>query len=174
MKISKRFMRMAMVAILLAAGLAGQNSYGSNYTETVDTLSSDESDGRSGNDIRFDGWTEQDWMDNDYIRELRRFLDDYNAGKFECEQLDGYKDKIGGKFILFSIDEALLGGATLQVVFIDNPDVMVTARVYSYVDGNVVTGYSVRTVWAEDCSYLELTTSDIQQAMKEMPLLKEW
>lgn len=33
------------------------------------------------NDIRFGGWERSDWLDNAYIRSLRRYLDDYNSGE---------------------------------------------------------------------------------------------
>lgn len=37
------------------------------------------------NEIRFDGWERSDWLDNEYIRTLRKYLDDYNSGKvFVC------------------------------------------------------------------------------------------
>ena len=42
--------------------------------QTTDTIST----GKSLNDIRFDGWERSDWLDNEYIRTLRIYLDDYN------------------------------------------------------------------------------------------------
>lgn len=40
------------------------------------------------NDIRFAGWTSKEWADNEYIREVRRFIDAYNRGEFEDPYLD--------------------------------------------------------------------------------------
>ena len=42
--------------------------------QTTDTIST----GKSLNDIRFDGWEDSDWLDNEYIRTLRKYLDDYS------------------------------------------------------------------------------------------------
>lgn len=33
------------------------------------------------NEIRFRGWDDKDWFDNDYIRELRSYLDAYCRGE---------------------------------------------------------------------------------------------
>lgn len=38
---------------------------------------------KSLNDIRFEGWKEQDWLDNEYIRALRKYIDAYNKGEIE-------------------------------------------------------------------------------------------
>ena len=46
------------------------------------------------NDIRFDGWERSDWLDNEYIRTLRKYLDDYNSGKVSNTNLDPYKEQI--------------------------------------------------------------------------------
>lgn len=50
--------------------------------------------GKSLNDIRFDGWEERDWLDNEYIRTLRKYLNDYNSGKVCNAHLDPYKELI--------------------------------------------------------------------------------
>ena len=39
------------------------------------------------NDIRFAGWGKKEWADNDYIRAVRRYIDDYNNGKIKDEYL---------------------------------------------------------------------------------------
>lgn len=44
--------------------------------QTTDTISS----GKTLNDIRFKDWDRSDWLDNEYIRTLRKYLDDYNKG----------------------------------------------------------------------------------------------
>lgn len=41
--------------------------------QTTDTISS----GKTLNDIRFKDWDRSDWLDNEYIRTLRKYLDDY-------------------------------------------------------------------------------------------------
>ena len=42
--------------------------------QTTDTISS----GKTLNDIRFKDWDRSDWLDNEYIRTLRKYLDDYS------------------------------------------------------------------------------------------------
>ncbi len=40
------------------------------------------------NDIRFKDWDRSDWLDNEYIRTLRKYLDDYNKGIVSNTNLD--------------------------------------------------------------------------------------
>lgn len=65
--------------------------------QTTDTIST----GKSLNDIRFDGWEDSNWLDNEYIRTLRKYLDDYNDGIVSNPALDPYKEHIKGQFIIF-------------------------------------------------------------------------
>lgn len=53
--------------------------------DTIDTR-------KTLNDIRFDGWERSDWLDNEYIRTLRKYLDDYNSGRVSNANLDPYKE----------------------------------------------------------------------------------
>lgn len=55
--------------------------------QTTDTISS----GKTLNDIRFKDWDRSDWLDNEYIRTLRKYLDDYNKGVVSNTNLDPYK-----------------------------------------------------------------------------------
>ena len=126
------------------------------------------------NDIRFAGWTEDDWFDNEYIREFRQSLDNYLAGIDTCPALDDVKDKLTGKFIIAEISPHLLGGVYLTVLFIDHPDLMVETWVYSEVVDGVVTGYSTQSASPIDCSEYEFTTEQVYQMMEEHPQLKPW
>lgn len=56
--------------------------------------------GEALNDIRFAGWGQNEWADNEYIRTLRRYLDAYNSGKIEDARLDEYKDYIKASLLL--------------------------------------------------------------------------
>lgn len=60
--------------------------------------------GKSLNDIRFDGWERNDWLDNEYIRTLRKYLDDYNKGIVSNPNLDPYKEQIKGQFVINDIN----------------------------------------------------------------------
>ena len=68
--------------------------------ESTDTIGTQ----KTLNDIRFDGWESSDWLDNEYIRTLRKYLDDYNAGKVSNSDLDSYKEQIRGKFVVYDIE----------------------------------------------------------------------
>ena len=73
--------------------------------ESTDTIGTQ----RTLNDIRFNGWERNDWLDNEYIRTLRKYLDDYYAGKVGNSDLDPYKEQIKGKFVIYSIEPCLSG-----------------------------------------------------------------
>lgn len=62
------------------------------------------------NDIRFAGWTKKEWADNEYIREVRRYIDAYNRGEIKDSDLDKCKDYIQGKFLIGSIEPGIYGG----------------------------------------------------------------
>lgn len=120
----------------------------------------------SKNDIRFDGWTDKEWLDNDYIRSFRQLLDNYLAGNEEQEELDPYRDKITGKFIVYTIEPYFLGGVWLDVVFVDYPDLMISSWVYSYIEDGVVSLYVPTIIEATDCAGLGLTTEMINEAVE--------
>lgn len=143
---------------------------------SVDSLLED-SDGIYGgfNEIRFKDFTDEDWVDNDYIRCLRQYITDYNEGKKEDEHLDPYKDKISGQFAVLSISPFMEGGAFIYIVFLDNPDDIFTAWVYSSVDEQTETvlDYSVRKIKIDE-ENSGLTKEDIQEIIKEHPENKLW
>lgn len=131
--------------------------------------------GKSLNDIRFAGWTEDNYYDNDYYRMIRAYIDDYNAGKIEAPSLDPYKDYLKGKFVIDSFERAILGGAFIAISFVDKPDKVFVSWVYSTVDSETetVTGYEVRYVEFY-CDDETMTTEEIQQYLKEVPKAKVW
>lgn len=127
------------------------------------------------NDIRFSGWTEEDWLDNDYIKALRAYLDEFQAGRIEDEELAPYKDKINCQFVVGQIGQFLGGGAFIDIIFLDLPDRVFSSWVYSYVDEetNVITGYEVRSVTINE-ELIENTREEILNVVKEDPNLKLW
>ena len=143
---------------------------------SVDSLLED-SDGIYGgfNEIRFKDFTDEDWVDNDYIRCLRQYITDYNEGKIEDEHLDPYKDKISGQFAVLSISPFMEGGAFIYIVFLDNPDYIFAAWVYSNVDEKTknVLDYSVRKIKIDE-ENSELTKEDILEVIEEHPENKLW
>lgn len=127
------------------------------------------------NDIRFDGWERKDWLDNEYIRTLRKYLDDYNSGKVSNANLDPYKEQIKGKFVVYDINPYLLGGVLIRITFLDMPDRVFSSWIYSNVDEQkeIVESYEFRSISIEE-ETTGMTKEDILQAVKEMDGLKLW
>lgn len=127
------------------------------------------------NDIRFDGWGRSDWLDNEYIRTLRKYLDDYNSGKVSNVNLDPYKEQIKGQFVVYDINSYLLGGALIRITFLDMPDRVFSSWIYSNVNEKkeTVESYEFRSISIEE-EKTDMTKEDILQAIKEMDGLKLW
>lgn len=127
------------------------------------------------NEIRFDGWERSDWLDNEYIRTLRKYLDDYNNGIVSNPALDPYKEQIKGQFVVYDINPYLLGGALIRITFLDMPDRVFSSWIYSNVDEKkeIVESYEFRSISIEE-ETTDMTKEDILQAVKEMEGLKLW
>lgn len=127
------------------------------------------------NDIRFADFKNEDWLDNDYIRCLRKYLDDFNSGKIENEDLEPYKEKIQGKFVIADVEPSIWGGLRILFVFIDYPEYLFSAYVYSTVDveKKKVVSYSVQYVSVTDNEY-EMTKEEILDSLKVHLEFKLW
>ncbi len=127
------------------------------------------------NDIRFSRWTKAEWADNEYIREVRRYIDAYNRGEIENSDLDGYRDYLQGQFVIGQISPYLMGGAFMYIVFLDHPDKTFSAAVYSDVDEDTrtVSNYDCRTLRYVDMD-LGFSKEDILQFLKECPEQRLW
>ena len=128
------------------------------------------------NDIRFENFnTSKDWLDNEYIRTFRRYLDDYIAGKVEAAELEPYKEGLKSKFVIYNTAPYIGGGLFIQVIFLDMPDKIFAGSVYSFVDMDAkkVTGYECRGIHlaTEESG---VTKEEILQGVKETPDLKLW
>ncbi len=139
-------------------------------------MSHNPQDDKSLNEIRFAGWTDNDYINNDYIRELRAYLDAYNAGTVEDQYLDKYKDVVKGKFVIANVEEALLGGLWIHILFIDKPTLMFSKWVYSNVDETTekVTDYEVRGWVTDKPTECDFTKEEVLGLMKEHPDLIAW
>lgn len=139
--------------------------------QTTDTICT----GKSLNDIRFNGWERGDWLDNEYIRTLRKYLDDYNKGIISNPNLDPYKEHIKGQFVVYDINPYLLGGALIRITFLDMPDRVFSSWIYSEVnkDKEIVESYEFRSINIEE-ETTDMTKEDILQAIKEMNGIKLW
>lgn len=133
------------------------------------------STGKSLNDIRFDDWERSDWLDNEYIRTLRKYLDDYNKGIVSNTNLDPYKEQIKGQFVIYDINPYLLGGAFIRITFLDMPNRVFSSWIYSEVneDKEIVESYEFRSISIEE-ETTDMTKEDILQAIKEMNGIKLW
>ena len=127
------------------------------------------------NEIRFDGWERSEWLDNEYIRTLRKYLDDYNNGIVSNPVLDPYREQIEGQFVVYDINPYLLGGALIRITFLDMPDRVFSSWIYSNVDEKkeIVESYEFRSISIEE-ETTDMTKEDILQAIKEMEGLKLW
>lgn len=127
------------------------------------------------NDIRFKDWDRSDWLDNEYIRTLRKYLDDYNKGVVSNTNLDPYKEQIKGQFVIYDITPYLLGGAFIRITFLDMPNRVFSSWIYSEVneDKEIVESYEFRSISIEE-ETTDMTKEDILQAIKEMDGIKLW
>ena len=166
---------MACIATLLACSPAKQS--GAPESAIGDSLQvADTTDiHKALNDIRFEGWEKKDWLDNEYIRTLRRYLDDYAMGKVSNPDLEPYKEQVKSQFVIYDINAYLLGGAFIRITFLDMPDNVFGSWIYSDVDEKkgIVERYVFRSIHIED-ERTELTKEDILQAVNEVPELKLW
>ena len=127
------------------------------------------------NDIRFGGWTQKEWADNEYIREVRRYIDAYNKGEITDTYLDEYKEYIQGKFAIADIQPYIAGGALIYIIFYDNLEKTFSSIVYSSVneETRVISNYECKGLKLEDYN-LGFSQEDIQQFLKECPEHKLW
>ena len=154
------------------------NTDSTSVSDTMATDTAEYSEGSGGrglNDIRFDGWTDIDWVDNEYIRCLRRYIDDYNNGRIQNEALDEYRDKMKGKFVIGWSEPFIMGGLFLHIIFLDSPSDIFLAWVYSSVDEETETvlDYEVRRI-THDETKNTLSREEILKLMEEHPEYKLW
>ena len=125
--------------------------------------------GKSLNDIRFGD--DFNWLDNDYICALRSFLDEY------ADTVKNVVDKklTRSQFVVWCTEAYLLGGMLIYFVFLDSPNDIYSAWVYSDVDEETETiiDYSVRGLKKED-EESGLTREDVLQGVSEDDRLKLW
>ena len=143
--------------------------------EPIDSALTDSTASPSLNDIRFADFEDEDWIDNDYIRTLRSDITAFLEGKTENEQMEPYKDDIKGQFVIANVEPFMFGGLLIQVIFIDKPENLFTAWVYSNVDEETQTifDYELRMFTMEETK-TELTKEKLLQLLKEHPEFKLW
>ena len=175
----------AVMLLLLGCARTGGQSSPDEYEDDEevemeaeeDSLSDDDDllHGKSLNDIRFANFKKKDWLDNEYIRTLRRYLDDFLNGTIEDEELEQYRDEMKGQFAVYLAMPFMGGGMYLQIIFIDNPDYIFWAHVYSDVDieEERVMGYHVNAIFLEE-ENSGITREEILKEVAERPEFKLW
>lgn len=115
------------------------------------------------------------WLDNEYIRTLRIYLDDYNNSIVSNPALDPYREQIKGQFVIYDINSYSLGSALIRITFLDMPDRVFCSWIYSNVDEKkeIFESYEFRSISIEE-ETTGMTKEDILQAIIEMDGLKLW
>ena len=144
-------------------------------TVAADTAEANDTTKKSLNDIRFAGWTKKEWLDNEYIRTLRRYLNDYSQGKIENEELEPYRHLTKGEFVVGQIEPFMLGGVFMYIMFVDDPDKVFTVCVYSEVNSETeeVGKHEVRSITYQT-EVPGIPKELLQQMMQEHPEMKVW
>ena len=107
---------------------------------------------KSLNEIRFNGWTEDDFYDNDYLRAFRRYMDTWLQGKkideteADPSALEPYRERLRGKFIVFNARKFLFGGLLYILIPIDEPALFLRVWIYSTVNDSHIDEYLVEHV----------------------------
>ena len=137
--------------------------------------SAQEQSHRSLNDIRFDGWTDEDWLNNDYIRTLRSYINACYRGEEVCEALTPFRKESQSKFVILAIEPALIGGTYILFSFLDAADKVFSTTVYSFVDEEEekIMGYEVRYIRLLD-QESGYTKEEYETYAKEDPRIILW
>ena len=113
---------------------------------------------KSLNEIRFDGWTEEDFFNNDYLRAFRRYMDAWLQGKemdgIEADPsvLEPYRERlsVSGKFAVYALRPFLFGGLLYALISIDDPGLSLKVWIYSTVNDSHIDEYLVEYVEVHD------------------------
>ena len=143
--------------LLAKIDVARYRQYGLTKIETLDpfvVLSNEKiilKDPETANDglngIRFENWGDKEWLNNNYIRSVRLYIDAYNLGLVKDEELDKHKAALKGKFCICSIEPFMGGGAWMHIAFVDDTSFSLRFWVYSFVNEDnpiAIEGYDVR------------------------------
>ena len=131
---------------------------------------------RSLNDIRFKNWTDKDWYDNDYFRELRKYLYACYQGEIVDKNLEPYKSALKGQFAILNATPYISGGMFVSIVFLEAPNKIFDVGIYSDVDEDTetVVDYHVLGIIPREDEESGLTKNDILTIIKEHPENKLW
>ena len=172
--------------LLAKIDVARYRQYGLTKIETLDpfvVLSNEKiilKDPETANDglngIRFENWGDKEWLNNNYIRSVRLYIDAYNLGLVKDEELDKHKAALKGKFCICSIEPFMGGGAWMHIAFVDDTSFSLRFWVYSFVnesDPAAIEGYDVRGSDLVD-EPLGITPEEIKEILKQNPHNQLW
>ena len=172
--------------LLAKIDVARYRQYGLTKIETLDpfVVGADEKivlkDPETANDglngIRFEEWGDKEWLNNNYIRSVRLYLDAYNLGLVKDEELDKHKAALKGKFCICSIEPFMGGGAWMHIAFVDDTSFSLRFWVYSFVnesDPAAIEGYDVRSADLVD-EPLGITPEEVKDILKQNPHNQLW
>ena len=172
--------------LLTKIDVARYRQYGLTEIETLDpfVVGSNEKivlkDPETANDglngIRFENWGDKEWLNNNYIRSVRLYIDAYNLGLVKDEGLDKHKAALKGKFCICSIEPFMGGGAWMHIAFVDDTSFSLRFWVYSFVnesDPAAIEGYDVRGSDLVD-EPLGITPEEIKEILKQNPHNQLW
>lgn len=146
----------------------------SSDNSTVDCIVTNDSDQTTSlNGIRFNGWSDEDWYDNDYLRELRLYLNKVYSGQLSDENLKPYISLLKSKFTIYKVEPFILGGLFAYIVFIDKPTQVFEAHIYSYVNeaDGTIESYEVRGVIPSEVES-HFSKERILELLEEHPEIK--
>ena len=127
------------------------------------------------NQIRFYNWGANQWLNNNYIRSVRIYIDAYLAGVVKDENLDKYRDKLKGKIAVVNIGRFDGGGAYITLVWLDSPRIIGHVWVYSFVqDCCPISGYHVRGFDIEESEKDLFVKDELIRSVNETPYAKLW
>lgn len=120
--------------------------------------------------------TDEDWLDNDYFRALRKYIDAYIQGKIENKDLASYQSILKSKFVIYNVEPFIAGGLFVSVLFLDNPNTIFDVWIYSDVDETTrkVVNYQVKGLKAREDEHSEMTKEEIMAIIKEHPENRLW
>ena len=172
--------------LLAKIDVARYRQYGLTKIETLDpfvVLSNEKiilKDPETANDglngIRFENWGDKEWLNNNYIRSVRLYIDAYNLGLVKDEGLDKHKAALKGKFCICSIEPFMGGGAWMHIAFVDDTSFSLRFWVYSFVNEDnpiAIEGYDVRGSDLVD-EPLGITPEEIKDILNQNPHNQLW
>ena len=172
--------------LLTKIDVARYRQYGLTEIETLDpfVVGSNEKivlkDPETANDglngIRFEEWGDKEWLNNNYIRSVRLYIDAYNLGLVKDEGLDKHKAALKGKFCICSIEPFMGGGAWMHIAFVDDTSFSLRFWVYSFVnesDPAAIEGYDVRGSDLVD-EPLGISPEEIKEILTQNPHNRLW